>query len=97
MQNKPSTRLYFFIPFLIGAAIAAGIFIGYFLGGPQVELTAGGFKRLHDSDKLRDALQYIMHEYVDTLNEKTLEDAIVALLEQLDPHSAYIPAAEAKP
>ncbi|MCB0820577.1 MAG: PDZ domain-containing protein [Bacteroidetes bacterium] len=97
MQNKPSTRLYFFIPFLIGAAIAAGIFIGYFLGGPQVELTAGGFKRLHDSDKLRDALQYIMHEYVDTLNEKTLEeDAIVALLEQLDPHSAYIPAAEAE-
>lgn len=97
MQNKPSTRLYFFIPFLIGAAIAAGIFIGYYLGGPQVELTAGGFKRLHDSDKLRDAIQYIMHEYVDTLNEKTLEeDAIVALLEQLDPHSAYIPAAEAE-
>jgi len=97
MNNQTSNKLYFLVPFLIGAAIAAGIFIGYFLGGPESDSNAGNFKRLHQSDKLRDAMQYIMHEYVDTLNRESLEeDALVALLEQLDPHSAYIPAVEAE-
>ncbi len=42
-------------------------------------------------------LQYINYAYVDSTNENNLvEDAIVAALKELDPHSVYIPADEVK-
>ncbi|MCC7331070.1 MAG: S41 family peptidase [Flavobacteriales bacterium] len=42
-------------------------------------------------------LQYINYAYVDSTNEtKVVEDAIVAALKELDPHSVYIPADEVK-
>jgi carboxyl-terminal processing protease len=97
MNNSSNNRFYFFVPFLIGAAVAAGIFIGSFLGGNGQENPISPFKSSSKSDKLQDAIQYIMHEYVDTLNKDNLEeDAIVSLLEQLDPHSSYIPAQDLK-
>ena len=40
-------------------------------------------------------MQYILNEYVDTLNPKKFQDqAITAMLSKLDPHSSYIPATE---
>ncbi|MEX1189784.1 MAG: S41 family peptidase [Bacteroidia bacterium] len=97
MNNSSNNRLYFFVPFLIGAAVAAGIFIGSFLGGEDASTGLSPFKANSNSDKLQDAVQYIMHEYVDTLNKDNLEeDAIVSLLKQLDPHSSYIPAQDLK-
>jgi len=80
---------------MLGVAIAIGIFIGYFLPGNNGG--RNGFPRLKTAkhDKIQNVLDYIVNEYVDTLNTKDLEDdAIVSLLQQLDPHSAYIPAAE---
>ncbi|MBI2281185.1 MAG: S41 family peptidase [Bacteroidetes bacterium] len=42
-------------------------------------------------------LQYINYAYVDTTNEnKIVENAIVAALKELDPHSVYIPSDEVK-
>ncbi|HRP60554.1 MAG TPA: S41 family peptidase, partial [Vicingus sp.] len=42
-------------------------------------------------------LQYINYAYVDTTNEnKIVEDAIVAALKELDPHSVYISSDEVK-
>lgn len=91
---KKNSNFSVIVPFLIGLALAAGVIVGYFLSGfnaPQ----AGIVFNLGRSDKLRDVLNYIREEYVDTLNPKQLEeDAIVALLKQLDPHSAYIPASD---
>ncbi|MCD7973287.1 MAG: S41 family peptidase [Candidatus Azobacteroides sp.] len=47
--------------------------------------------------KLSYAVYAIENLYVDTLNQdKLVEDAIVALLENLDPHSDYLTAKEAK-
>lgn len=92
-MNSNRSRVTLFLPFLLGAAIAAGVFIGYFLSGAGAGSKGGGFRGMGKSDKLRDVLNYITEEYVDTINSKKLEeDAIVSLLEQLDPHSAYIPA-----
>jgi carboxyl-terminal processing protease len=90
METNPR-RFNPFIPFFIGISIAFGVLIGYFLtgGGNQNNRYSISGK----SDKLRDVLNYISKEYVDTLNAAKLEeDAIVSLLQQLDPHSAYIPA-----
>ncbi|MBM3165655.1 MAG: S41 family peptidase [Bacteroidetes bacterium] len=49
------------------------------------------------SQKFKEVIQQIERNYVDEVNTKKLtETAIVALLEELDPHSTYIPAEEAQ-
>jgi carboxyl-terminal processing protease len=91
-MEKRSLRILLF-PFLLGLAIAFGILIGYFLPGTETIKTSN--KTSVSGDKVRDVLQYILDEYVDTLNAKQLQDdAITALLSKLDPHSSYIPASE---
>src|SRR5690606_29099005 len=48
-----------------------------------------------DVQKIREILTQIQEEYVDTVNTSGLVDeAIAEILHKLDPHSAYIPAAE---
>jgi len=51
-----------------------------------------------DASKKFDALlQYINYAYVDSTDDnKLVEDAIVAVLKELDPHSVYIPKEELK-
>ncbi|PCI94083.1 MAG: peptidase S41 [Flavobacteriales bacterium] len=51
-----------------------------------------------DASKKFDALlQYIEYAYVDSTDDnKLVEDAIVAVLKELDPHSVYIPKEELK-
>ncbi len=45
--------------------------------------------------RFRDVLTQIQNEYVDTVNTGALvDDAIQHMLNKLDPHSAYIPAAD---
>ncbi|MFM7596401.1 MAG: S41 family peptidase [Flavobacteriales bacterium] len=49
------------------------------------------------SYKFQEIIQQIERNYVDPVNSKKLtETAIVAMLEELDPHSTYIPAEEAQ-
>jgi carboxyl-terminal processing protease len=49
------------------------------------------------SKKFDALLQYINYAYVDSTNDNELvEDAIVAVLKELDPHSVYIPKEELK-
>jgi carboxyl-terminal processing protease len=81
------------LPLFLGVAVALGIAIGYFL--PGTESAGIQSKTQVSGDKVRDVLQYILDEYVDTLNASQLQDdAITALLSRLDPHSSYIPASE---
>jgi carboxyl-terminal processing protease len=48
-------------------------------------------------NKFDQALEYINELYVDTVNQEKLEEsAIVQMLKDLDPHSAYLTAAEVK-
>jgi carboxyl-terminal processing protease len=82
------------LPFFMGLAVAAGILIGYFLSGGAENVSSDDRAKLSDA-KVNDILNYILDEYVDTLDATELEDeAISALLSRLDPHSSYIPATE---
>lgn len=46
-------------------------------------------------NKISSALQYILNEYVDTVSMPKLNESVMpALLDNLDPHSIYIPASE---
>jgi carboxyl-terminal processing protease len=45
--------------------------------------------------KISSALQYILNEYVDTVSANKLNESVIpALVDNLDPHSIYIPASE---
>jgi len=88
-MSSNQNRFILFLPLIIGASIAFGLLMGNFTGGSK------GPMIMRKADKLRELLNYVEAEYVDTLNTKQLEeDAIASLLQQLDPHSSYIPASE---
>lgn len=54
-----------------------------------------GFSMSPKSDKITTALQYILNEYVDTVSiEEINESVLPAMLENLDPHSIYIPVSD---
>ena len=92
-MEKRSYRVLL-LPFFMGLTVAAGILIGYFLSGSAEHTSSDDRGKLSDA-KVNDILNYILDEYVDTLDATELEDeAISALLSRLDPHSSYIPATE---
>ncbi len=54
-----------------------------------------GFSLTPKWNKISSALQYIVNEYVDSVNLGSLTEEIMpVLVEQLDPHSVYIPASD---
>lgn len=59
--------------------------------------TAGGQTSMKPADKFARTLEYVKRFYVDSVNSgKLVEDAIVNMLEELDPHSSYMTAEEVK-
>ncbi len=54
-----------------------------------------GFSLTPKGNKISSALQYILSEYVDTVSVGKLNEAVMpALVDNLDPHSIYIPATD---
>jgi len=88
-SNKKS---YVYLPLVFALLLVLGMYIGYrysFLHRTAVE--AGG------DGKIEKLLSYIQKRYVDTVNQTQLEDKTLnSLLQNLDPHSAYVTAKEAK-
>jgi carboxyl-terminal processing protease len=83
-----------YLPIIISITLVVGILLGVFINKrPQV--VNSRLMLFPKSDKLNNVLKYIEEEYVDTISTSRLtEDAIVAMLKELDPHSAYIPASD---
>jgi carboxyl-terminal processing protease len=85
MEGNSKFRIIW-LPILLGFVLAAGFYLGNKLTPPP---------GVSNYNKISDILDYIQQEYVDTINRTDLTDkSISKILEQLDPHSAYIPAAE---
>jgi len=79
-----------YLPIIIGVAIATGIFIGGKLSfsDKSDRLFTSNSKK----DKLNRLIDYIDYEYVDDINTDSIVDVTVnSILENLDPHSTYIP------
>jgi carboxyl-terminal processing protease len=79
-------------PLLLGAVLGLGLLAGQYLSrNHTASAQQVGIQGAYD--KIQDVLNYISNAYVDTVNPARLsEDAIVALLTELDPHSVFIPA-----
>lgn len=89
-------RLAIYLPVLLSLTLIAGIFLGHRL----VPLTSHP-QRFHLNlsryDKMNDILNFIEKEYVDSVNRADiLENGIMGILNQLDPHSQYIKAEDFK-
>ena len=82
-----------YLPLLIGLALAAGVFIGSKLNFNDD--TEKIFATSSKKDKLNRLIDYIDYEYVDKVNTDSIVDVTVnGILENLDPHSVYIPKSE---
>ncbi len=96
--NKlPSSKIY--LPLILAIVLLTGLFIGLQLRGTQTGQIEKKFFSigLDRYDKINDILNYINESYVDSVSRESLsEDAINNLLQNLDPHSAYIPASAFK-
>lgn len=80
-----------FLPIVIAVSVAFGVLLGVFLPVkneiPQNALLRAG------NDKLSSIISIIESKYVDPVNKSDLEEAAIpAILQELDPHSVYIPA-----
>ncbi len=86
-------RLTIWLPVIIAASIALGIFIG----NNYLSLTQHGKRRMFSSgNKINAILNIIDEQYVDTVNMgKLVEGTIPKIFSELDPHSVYIPAEDA--
>lgn len=77
----------YWLPLVFALVLGAGIWLGSLL--TKVTQTTDA------EEKLRKVLQLIQEEYVDPVNlDSLVEMTIPALLENLDPHSSYIPASD---
>ncbi|MDY6800664.1 MAG: S41 family peptidase [Bacteroidota bacterium] len=88
MGQKRINKIY--LPILFAIIMIAGIILGSSLSkinGNQSSYVNKG------EDKLLRIINYIEQRYVDTVSREELENAAIpAILEELDPHSVYIPA-----
>lgn len=84
-----------FIPLIIGVAVALGVFIGGKLS--FADKSDRLFTSNSKKDKLNRLIDYIDHEYVDDVNTDSIVDVTVnKILNNLDPHSTYIPKEDIK-
>ncbi|MEE4198625.1 MAG: S41 family peptidase [Bacteroidales bacterium] len=92
MSEKKINKIY--LPLLFAVVLIAGFILGGTLSKNNSNHSSSSYR---GEDKLLRIIDYIEQRYVDTVSREALENAAIpALLEELDPHSVYIPASEMK-
>ncbi len=93
-QSAPQDKKWL-MPLLLFGILAGGMYIGMRLEQRHTG-NATAFHHIRPG-KLEEVLGYIQGRYMDTINRRELEEAAIrSMLEQLDPHSIYIPREELK-
>ena len=91
MSKNKNSDFQIKLPIFIILAVAAGILIGATMAGG--DSSTNNF--ISSYLKFKDILTYIQRDYVDKVDtDELVEVAITKMLEELDPHSVYIPAKE---
>jgi carboxyl-terminal processing protease len=88
MKRSP----FVYLPIAFALIFIAGIWIGKYIGKNNAK--HGQYAR---ADKISNIIDYVQDQYVDTVNREKLVDKTIAdMLQELDPHSAYMTAEEVK-
>ena len=86
-------KISLYIPILIALSVAVGIIIGNLLK-KNSQTGFSGFQ-VSNTNKISTVLDLIKHDYVDSVNtNKIIEKTIPEILENLDPHTTYIPVSD---
>lgn len=92
---KPmNKKVKLYLPIFLSIALIAGILLGIFL-----DRNGSGNKTYvyNHPNKVNQVINYIEKNYVDSVSQsKLVENAIPAMLKELDPHSVYIPSEDLK-
>lgn len=92
-MDQSQKRYNPYLPIIFALLLLAGIFIGTRLELPREKNIA----HVPAGSKINQLLDYIEEQYVDTVDRKQLMEKVFnELMQNLDPHSAYIPASELK-
>lgn len=92
-MNRKFNIIY---PVLLAIAIIAGVFLGANIQRKANQQVLKSMS-LFQPDKLSLILKMVEKDYVDTVSKAELiEKAIPVILEELDPHTSYIPASDMK-
>lgn len=87
-MNRP--RFYIYLPIFFALILILGIFIGRTLN----MVDSPGILSVDSNQpygKVDEILRYVNEQYVDTIQpDKLVDKTIIAMLQNLDPHSAYI-------
>ena len=79
------------MPIFVAVALAIGVYLGKNMEG-QSEAALFSKKEFTQNDKLQQIISYINSDYVDTVrSQEIVEETISEILQNLDPHSYYIP------
>lgn len=97
--NDFRSKVQIWLPLIIAVALVAGILIGMRLPQSAAAIKISESSGFHDfrtrEGKIEELLRYIEAKYVDKVDrDKLVDDAIQKLMNQLDPHSSFIPASE---
>jgi carboxyl-terminal processing protease len=95
-ESKKPVKQNLFLPLILSLVLVSGIWLGYFL---SIKIDSSNGKNQNQktstNEKINSLLEFIDYQYVDTINKSELvEKTVTAMLQSLDPHSSYIPAAE---
>ncbi len=93
-SQKKYSRFKIYLPVLFSLVLVAGFILGVSLRPRQSSSPRNFFSIGEDrSNQLNNVIDYILESYVDSVDRQSLtEEAILSLLKNLDPHSAFIPA-----
>ena len=95
-MSRPRTPISAFYPLVMALMLVVGLFIGHGIGHPERPLPVIFSTRgTSANEKVGQVLDLIDRQYVDPVEKEALVDEVLQdLLQQLDPHSYYISAAE---
>ncbi|MEM6967423.1 MAG: S41 family peptidase [Bacteroidota bacterium] len=101
IENTTNKKLNIWMPFLLALMLSVGMYVGTKLAPKQVQQevvfqTDEGdlieYKKVGNG-RIEELIRFIEARYVDEVDsEELIEKAISKILEELDPHSNYIPA-----
>lgn len=84
-----NSKIVVLLPVIIALALIIGVWIGKKMSIASVDYLGN---KANSSHKLNQIINYIQSDYVDTIQESWIvEKTVNGILEQLDPHSSYIP------
>lgn len=85
------------LPVLLSLAVAGGILLGAQIGKRTRSTLNVNPINLYQNDKISLILKLIEKDYVDSINKQDFVEKIIPdILNELDPHTTYIPAEEMK-